>query len=700
MSELLVVQPHTVCVRLADVIRYLPMQELKRILLTGGGTAGHVNPALAIGSALGCTGARYLYVGVRGRMEEEVVPREGIPVRFVRSAGYPGARPSLALARFLFEIFVGTLQSAVILLTFRPEVIIGTGGYASAPVIIASALLSRLRLSRTPVFIHEQNAAPGKLNQLMGRFAEKVFVTFSETLEYFPRNGVHTGYPLRGRIHKLGGEERKGLDFVVPKDRKVVLVFGGSQGSRTINRAVIDSLRYFLPHRNRLFLIHGMGLNKSRSYHAAEDTEARLRRTYSEEELRQIETFYLARPFFHEIEQLYAVSNLVVVRGGAGSLNEVSAMGLPAIIIPKSNLPGDHQVMNARAMERSGGAEILYEEISLVKGQIDEIVEGKKLAERILSLLENESRLMEMSRLSGAFLRQDAVAEITRQIHATLQGVAIMVEETAHVRVERKLPNNRALLAKLEQAYKELQTDYSPEAVIQNPDDLAYFKNRAASLLIRVGWEDRNVGVKLLGLLRATDKIPLLLTTFRDRRPASLLKRIFGGDYEQVGFIRRNIIATLARLNELTPEVEAALLLAFQDPYYEVRAEAIRAAAHFGGRISMRQEFVSALLRLVRDRNTEVAAAAAEALGKLGDEEVVLPTLLSMKHYKYWKVRAAALKGICSLVERGMVTDHELLSRELPGFILTATDFMPQFEIKSEYRRLMEAVSNGKASKR
>ncbi len=677
------------------------MQELKRILLTGGGTAGHVNPALAIGAALATAGSRFLYVGVRGRVEEEVVPREGIPVKFVRSTGYPGATPSLALARFVLELIVGTLQSILILLSFRPQVIVGTGGYASAPVIIASALLRKLRLSRALVFIHEQNAAPGKLNQLMGRFADQVFVTFSETAGYFPANGVLTGYPLRSRIRKVSAEEaRSRLDFRIPQGRKVVLIFGGSQGSRSINHAVVDSLRDLLPLRDRIFVVHGVGLFKTQNYRALEDTEARRDHSYTREEIDQISSFYLARPFFHDIELLYSISDLVVVRGGAGSLNEISAMGLPAIIVPKSNLPGDHQVMNARAMERAGGAEIIYEDIILDGREIREHVDGKMLAHKIVSLLGDEHLLREMGSRSESFLRKDAVAQIVQHIHDRLEGRSIPAGGQLPVKKGPPGPGNRALLARLEQAFNKYGKEYAPERVIPEADDLAYLRNRAALLLVHPAWEMRNVGVKLLGLLNAKEKIPLLVALFRDRRPAPMVKRLFGGDFVQVGFIRRNIITSLMRIGEVTPDVEAALLLAFQDPYYEVRAEAARAAGSFGDRLSSTGEIVTELLRLTTDRVIEVAVAAAEAAGRLGDERNALPALLAMKHYEFWKVRAAALKGIRALVDRGKVTDFALLSRELPGFVLTATDFMPHFEIKSEYRQLMEAVSNGTEAKR
>ena len=370
------------------------MSSSTRILLTGGGTAGHVNPALAIGRALAGDGDRLMYVGVRGRAEAAVVPREEIPIRFVRASGYPGMRPSLALARFLGNLAVGGLQATLILLSFRPDVIVGTGGFASAPVMFAAAALRRLRIGHARVYVHEQNAAPGKLNQLVGRLADRVFVTFPETLASFPRNGLVTGYPLRRRIAAVDREEaRAALDVAVPPGRRVVFVFGGSQGARTINRAIVDALGDLLPHRDRLFVVHGTGLFKSRTYDAAEDTRRRLEARYSEEERRAIASFYASRPFFYHIEQVYALADLVVGRAGAGTLYELASVGLPAIIVPKANLPGDHQVMNARAMERVGGAVVLYEETTLDGDAIVEQVDGRQLAAAILELAGDDARL-------------------------------------------------------------------------------------------------------------------------------------------------------------------------------------------------------------------------------------------------------------------------------------------------------------------
>jgi UDP-N-acetylglucosamine--N-acetylmuramyl-(pentapeptide) pyrophosphoryl-undecaprenol N-acetylglucosamine transferase len=672
------------------------MQKSTHILLTGGGTAGHVNPALAIGSALASADTRFLFVGVRGRVEEEVVPREGIPIKFVRASGFPGG-VSLELMRFCLNLAVGILQSFVILLRFRPSIIVGTGGYASAPVVMAASILRKSGLLNSRVFIHEQNAVPGKLNRLMGRFASKVLVTFPETLSYFPQSGVVVGYPLRKRIARVGREEaRQKASLRIPDGRKVVLVFGGSQGSRTINRALVDALEHLIPYRDQLFIVHGVGLFKSSDYNSVTDTETRLRKLYTEKQFLQIEEFYAYRPYFHDIEILYALSDLVIARGGAGSLNEISAMGLPVIIIPKSNLPGDHQVMNARSMERAGGAEILYEQIAPVNGVLSEWVDGKVLAEKILTLVREESRLQKMRGHSGSFLNQDALTHIERIVRGEDGGIASNASVSEGASQNIPLPSNRALLLLLEKASAKYKGDYRPEIVVPRPEDLEYLKNRASALLIHPSWQERNLGVKLLGLLDARDKIPTLLTLFHDRKPVSLLRRLLGGDFEQVGFIRRNIIAALVRMKEFSPGVEKALLLGLEDPYYEVRAEAAQAAAAFGSRLTSPDKFVSALLKLLTDATIDVSAAAAEALGKIGGEHDAFPALLGMWDSRLWKVRAAVLRGLFHLVNRGVVTRLEILEAQVPRFILTSTDFAPQFEIKAAYRQLMQSVSRKK----
>ncbi len=653
-----------------------------------------MNPALAIGSIFTGAETRFLYVGVRGRVEEDVVPREGIPIKFIHASRYPD-RYSPEMAKFMANILIGSIQSVFILLRFRPDIIVGTGGYVAAPIMIASAFLKKLRMSRARIFMHEQNAVPGKLNRLMGRFVHKVFVTFPETLSYFPGRGVLAGYPLRKQIGRKSREEAlRKIGIKIPEGRKVVLVFGGSQGSRIMNQAMVNALGHLLPHRDSLFIIHGVGLFNKKEYDALRDTEEELRRTYSAAQLKDIETFYTYSPFFYDIENIYAVSDLVIARAGSGSLNEISAMGLPALIIPKSNLPGNHQVMNARSMEKAGAVDILYEQVTANDNKLSETVSGKSLAEKLLSLIQNEERLKEMAAISRSFFNQGTLLRIEKHIRgesATDDDIVLMKSDR-----DFRFPNNYSLLRRLEREAEKHRHNYRPEMVFPNPQDLEYLKNRASTLLLHPSWRHRNLGIKLLGLLGANEKIPVMLALYFERKPVPWFKKLLGGDFEQVGFIRRNILTALVRLDELTAEVEEALHAGIADPYYEVRAQAAHAVAHFGSRLSSTRSLVNALRRLLEDSNIDVTVAAAEALGQIGEEQDALPALLGMWDTRLWKVRAAVLRGILNLVKRGVVDNPETIEGQAARFILTSTDFRPHFEIKAVYRHLMELIETEK----
>jgi len=206
--------------------------------------------------------------------------------------------------------------------------------------------------------------------------------------------------------------------------------------------------------------------------------------------------------------------------------------------------------------------------------------------------------------------------------------------------------------------------------------------------------------VKLLGLLEAREKLPLVLALLVDRRPAPWYKRLFGGDFEQVGFIRRNALAAIARLGTVTPEVEDVLAAALADPYYEARAEACRAITALDRHVSDegRARLIAGLIGLLRDRWLEVAAAAAEALGHVGGETDARPALLALVDHKYWLVRAAGLRGLHALVERGRAGQLDTLEQAARGFALTATDFRPEFTIRTSYGRLIRAIGTKRSA--
>ncbi len=657
-----------------------------RIILTGGGTGGHVNPALAIAEGIKSRepDAVFLYVGVHGKAESVIVRRAGYPLRFISSEGFPGFRPSFRLVRFLCRLTLGTVHGAVILLWFAPRWVIATGGYVSAPIILAALILKMLRLSPAKVFLHEQNSIPGQLNVLLGRWVDRVLLTFPQTLSFFPGNGVLAGYPIR---HSVALKPRKealaNLPFQIPEDRQVIFVFGGSQGARTINRALVDALPHLIPHRERLFIIHGTGLAKSNGYDAAADTEARLEKTLSTEDRALLDTFYYRQDYFHNIADVYSISDLIVCRSGAGSLNEISRMGKPAFLIPKANLPGDHQVMNARAMKHSGATEVVFEDTIVEEGKVLEKLEGRLFAERILQLLEDPERLREMGARGREFFRHHAVKRILSEIyqdHSYDNGISYDAVPF------KPLLSNQRLLQELSAAYGRSPGDYDPLRVVGDEDDLVYYRHRAAALLSHQDWQDRNLGVKLIGFTHYHEKIPTLLHMLVDRTPASLIKRCFGGDFEQVAFIRRNIVQALQVLNQCDVNVEKHLLTALRDPYYEVRSHVCGAVAHFAPNLEGKEVWIKAMQTCLRDKSFEVAAEAAKALGKIGTDQEVLAQLLRLRESHYWQVRNAALVGIRRLVEREVVKPSESMLSQIAGFILTATDFQPHFSIKETYK--------------
>ena len=361
------------------------MEAFSRILLTGGGTAGHVNPALAIGRALGDERTAFLYVGVRGRAEADIVPRDGIPIRFVRASPYPGARPSFAWPGFLFNLAVGTAQALGIIRSFAPDLIVGTGGLRVGPDDVrrrdpaAAAPPVRARVRPRA----ERGAGPAEPARRPAR-RPRVRDRSRRRWPRFRRTASWPATRCGGASSRRTARRRAPRSTSdVPPGRQVVFAFGGSQGARTINRAVVDALGSLLPQQDRLFVIHGTGLRRDGGSRDADaETRSRLAQRYSEEERRAIDGFYVARPYFHNIEQVYALADLVVVRGGAGTLNEVAALGLPAIVVPKINLPGEHQVMNARALAAGGGAAVLYEETRNEDGHAVEWLDGQAAGRR------------------------------------------------------------------------------------------------------------------------------------------------------------------------------------------------------------------------------------------------------------------------------------------------------------------------------
>ncbi|MEW6278593.1 MAG: UDP-N-acetylglucosamine--N-acetylmuramyl-(pentapeptide) pyrophosphoryl-undecaprenol N-acetylglucosamine transferase, partial [Candidatus Eremiobacterota bacterium] len=280
---------------------------MKRILFAGGGTGGHLYPGLALAERLRSEGVEVEFVGTRKGVEAEVVPRHGFAIRFVRAGRF--SRKPLHLVRGVLETTVGFIQCLVWLLSRRPGLVVGTGGYASAPVGLASAVLG------VPLLVLEQNAVPGKVTRLLARFARRACVSFPETLRWLPSERAEvTGNPIRPEILACTREEgrrRLGLDL----QRPCLLVTGASQGAESLNRAVLRSLSRWS--QRGWSVVHLTGPKN-----LAEVVEA------AAALVRDAPLRYQALGYLDDMAAAYAAADLVVCRAGATTLAEVTARGL------------------------------------------------------------------------------------------------------------------------------------------------------------------------------------------------------------------------------------------------------------------------------------------------------------------------------------------------------------------------------------
>ncbi len=363
-----------------------------RVVLTGGGTGGHVYPNIGIYEALlkESPGSEFLYIGTERGAEKAILKNTPHPIEFksVPSRGLPGNIKSLKTLISMIYIFAGTVKSIFLLKKFKPDIVVGSGGYVSAPVLFAASFL------RLKIFVHEQNSVPGRMNRFIAKKASKIAVSYESTIDYLPeKKCVYTGYPLRKMI-RPGDRTALCRKLGIPLNNKVVFVFGGSKGARTINNAVVEILPELLKLKN-LTIIISTGRAYSQDYKAYEETIKKIDNIGID---RDAHKNLIIKEYFDNIDEIYGVSDLVISRAGAGTIEEISRLAIPSILIPKIDLPGDHQIMNAKEAEKSGGAKVIYEQISFLKGESEIKIGTQELLSVFTELINNEKQLSVMKK--------------------------------------------------------------------------------------------------------------------------------------------------------------------------------------------------------------------------------------------------------------------------------------------------------------
>ena len=355
-------------------------------------------------------------MGTRRGAESRVAPSRGIDIAYISIESFRKNIPAMAL--FGGRLIGSVLQARSILARFKPDLLIATGGYSSAPVLLAAAIMRRTG-GGPKILIHEQNVVAGLANRLGGKFADRIATTFPGSDRWFPAGRVvHTGYPLRAQIAAMGREEarrRLGLD----PGAYVVFAFGGSAGARTINRAIVDALEKLLA-RGDVQVIHAVGRYRGSDYDPVEDTRQRL-------EARGLPAALLERyhqlVYTEEIETYYSAADIVVSRCGSGTLFELKKAGRPAILIPKMGSAGEHQLHNALAVQEEGTAIVIREQQDKEDEKGVMKVEGGELAQKLLLLKDSPERREAMAALlAEESMRMDTSEKIGGIIEELLGG--------------------------------------------------------------------------------------------------------------------------------------------------------------------------------------------------------------------------------------------------------------------------------------
>lgn len=344
-----------------------------RILISGGGTGGHIYPALAIANAWmdKHPDSEILFVGAEGKMEMQKVPEAGYPIKGLPVAGLQ-RKFTLANLSFPIKLWRSLRLAAAIVNEFNPQLVVGVGGYASGPVLYAA------QKKGIPTLLQEQNSYAGLTNKLLAKKARKICVAYPEMDRFFPKEKLHvTGNPVRKDLLDLDGKRKQGIQFFgLDPNRKTVLVLGGSLGARTLNLAMLQHMADLEGEGYQVLWQSGKFYFK--------DMEMALRKT-------ELVHIHLTE-FIREMDLAYAAADLIVSRAGALSVSELCLVGKPVIFIPSPNVAEDHQTKNATACVKQRAAVLLADVEAVVKfkAYIDDLLQqeekAKALAENIKKL--------------------------------------------------------------------------------------------------------------------------------------------------------------------------------------------------------------------------------------------------------------------------------------------------------------------------
>ena len=355
-----------------------------RVLFAGGGTAGHINPAISIANFIKSKEDSFeaLFVGTKKGLETKLVPASGYDIKYIDIMGFD-RKHLLKNIVVLKKLYDTRQECKKIIKEFNPDFVVCTGGYVSGPVAMAASAL------KIPSLIHEQNVYPGLTVKGSEKYVDYVAVSFEETLNHLDRSKcVVTGNPIRSEILNADREEaRKAIGLL---DEPFVLIFGGSLGAGKINENVVKMLKK-VKEENKFSMMFGTG---DKNF---DEISAKIKETGIElnERIKVV-------PYINNMHEVMAAADLIVSRSGAITLGEIAVLGKPSVLIPSPNVVRNHQEQNARELERGGAARVLTEDILTENSLYDTISE----------LISDKELLEKMGENAKSFAKRDALEKI------------------------------------------------------------------------------------------------------------------------------------------------------------------------------------------------------------------------------------------------------------------------------------------------
>ena len=366
-----------------------------KFVFTCGGTAGHINPALAVAGRLRelMPDSEFLFLGVEGKMEMSLVPRAGYEIHGLNMTYLKRGHDLDAIAHNLDtmkNVLHSQREAKQIIRRFQPDAVIGTGGYVCFPVLEAAREL------HIPTLVHESNAVPGLTTKLLADRVDRVMLGFEESRQYYrrPEHVTVTGTPVRGEFDRITRQSAR-AELGLREDEKLVISVWGSLGAEHMNK-IMGELIPLLDGKQGFRLIHAAG---SLYYERLSKQLAETAPDYTD---RGVEV----REYIYDMPRLMAAADLILCRAGASTISELCYLGKPVIMVPSPNVTNNHQEKNARVLENAGGAEVLLE------GDFD----AASLLERVRKLLDDEEKLARMGEAMQALSVRDATEKITQMI--------------------------------------------------------------------------------------------------------------------------------------------------------------------------------------------------------------------------------------------------------------------------------------------